>query len=50
MLSTRCSWRPAGQIRLDINRIVPLHEAAAAHQLIEEKQLCGKIILDPTLG
>ena len=40
----------AGQIRLDINRIIPLREAAAAHRLVEERQLCGKIILDPTLG
>jgi NADPH:quinone reductase len=40
----------AGQIRLHINRIVPLRGAAAAHRLVEEKQLCGKIILDPTLG
>ena len=23
---------------------------AAAHRLVEEDQLCGKIILDPTLG
>ncbi len=40
----------AGQIRLQINRIMPLREAAAAHRLVEEQQLCGKIILDPTLG
>jgi NADPH:quinone reductase len=40
----------ARQIRLHINRIMPLREAAAAHRLVEEKQLCGKIILDPTLG
>jgi NADPH2:quinone reductase len=40
----------AGQIRLHIDRIMPLREAAAAHRLVEEKQMCGKIILDPTLG
>ena len=40
----------AGQIRLRINRIMPLREAVAAHRLVEEKQLSGKIILDPTLG
>ncbi len=40
----------AGQIRLQIDRIMPLREAAAAHRLVEEKQTCGKIILDPTLG
>jgi NADPH:quinone reductase len=40
----------AGQIRLRINRIMPLREAAAAHRLVEERQLCGKVILDPSLG
>ena len=39
----------AGQIRLLINRVMPLREAAAAHRLVEENQLCGKVILDPTL-
>lgn len=40
----------AGQIRLLINRAMPLREAAAAHRLVAENQICGKIILDPTLG
>lgn len=40
----------AGQIRVGIDRVMPLREAAAAHRLMEEQQLCGKIVLDPTLG
>ncbi|HEV8718988.1 MAG TPA: zinc-binding dehydrogenase, partial [Candidatus Binatia bacterium] len=39
----------AGQLRLLINQIMPLREAAAAHRLVEESQTWGKIILDPTL-
>jgi len=40
----------AGQVRVLIDRVMPLREAAAAHRLVEENQTCGKIILDPTLG
>jgi NADPH:quinone reductase-like Zn-dependent oxidoreductase len=39
----------AGQIRVLIDRVMPLREAAAAHRLVEENQTLGKVILDPTL-
>ena len=38
-----------GKIRAVIDRVMPLHEAAGAHQILEQNQILGKIILDPTL-
>jgi len=40
----------AGKIRAQIERILPLSQAAAAHRLIESGEVSGKIVLDPTLG
>jgi len=40
----------AGQIHAIIDQVMPLHEAAAAHRLLEQSQILGKIILDPTLA
>lgn len=40
----------AGKIRAIIDRTMPLREAAAAHRIMEEKQILGKIILEPTAG
>lgn len=40
----------AGQIRVLIDRVMPLREAETAHRLVEENQTLGKIVLDPTLG
>jgi D-arabinose 1-dehydrogenase-like Zn-dependent alcohol dehydrogenase len=37
-----------GKIRAIIHRTMPLREAAEAHRIIEQNQLSGKIILDPT--
>ena len=37
-----------GRIRAIIDRIMPLREAAAAHRIVEKKQIPGKIILEPT--
>jgi NADPH2:quinone reductase len=37
----------AGKIRAIIDRTMPLGEAAAAHRIMEEKQIVGKIILEP---
>ncbi|MGH7767615.1 MAG: zinc-binding dehydrogenase [Candidatus Binatia bacterium] len=37
----------AGKIRAIIDRTMPLGEAAAAHRIMEEKQIVGKMILDP---
>ena len=46
-------WLAEGQLRANIDRVLPLNEAAAAHQLQEENTihgagtLAGKIILKP---
>jgi NADPH:quinone reductase len=32
-----------------IDRILPLDQAAEAHRLVEESQVLGKVVLDPTL-
>ncbi len=39
----------AGKIRAIIDRTMPLAEAAAAHRIMEEERILGKIILQPTL-
>jgi NADPH:quinone reductase-like Zn-dependent oxidoreductase len=38
-----------GQIRAIIKEVMPLAKAAAAHRLLEEETVIGKIILDPTM-
>src|ERR1043166_5912151 len=37
----------AGKIRAIIDRTMPLGEAAAAHRIMEEERILGKIILEP---
>lgn len=37
----------AGKIRAVIDRTMPLRDAAAAHRIMEEQQILGKIILEP---
>lgn len=37
-----------GRIRAIINRTMPLRDAAEAHRIVEQNQIAGKIILDPT--
>lgn len=39
-----------GKIRAIIHRIVPLRDAAEAHRIVEQNQIAGKIILDPTVN
>jgi len=39
----------AGALRVLIDRILPLRDAAAAHRLVETNAPLGKVILDPTL-
>jgi NADPH:quinone reductase len=40
----------AGIVTAAIDRILPLERAAEAHQLVEDGQILGKVILDPSLG
>jgi NADPH:quinone reductase len=37
----------AGQLRVSIDRILPLERAAEAHRLVESQSLSGKVILQP---
>jgi NADPH:quinone reductase-like Zn-dependent oxidoreductase len=37
-----------GEIRAIIDGIMPLRDAAEAHRIVEQNQIAGKIILDPT--
>jgi len=37
-----------GKVRAIINRTLPLRDAAEAHRIVENNQIAGKIILDPT--
>ena len=44
----RCAeWIDAGRLRLHLGRTFPLAEAAAAHRLIEEGHVQGKLVLLP---
>ena len=40
----------AGTFRVLIDRVLPLREVAEAHRLVAEREVLGKVILDPTLG
>jgi D-arabinose 1-dehydrogenase-like Zn-dependent alcohol dehydrogenase len=39
-----------GKIKAQIERVLPLSQAAEAHRLVETGEVQGKIVLDPTLG
>lgn len=39
-----------GKIKVLVERVMPLAEAAEAHRLVEASRATGKIILDPSLG
>ena len=39
-----------GKLKPQIERIMPLSQAAEAHRLVESGEVPGKIVLDPTLG
>ena len=39
-----------GELRVLIDRVMPLRNAAEAHRLVEKNEPVGKVILDPTLG
>jgi NADPH:quinone reductase len=40
----------AGKVKAQIERVLPLSQAAEAHRLVETGESVGKIVLDPTLG
>src|SRR5712671_798429 len=40
----------AGQVKAQIERVLPLSQAAQAHRLVESGESLGKIVLDPTRG
>ena len=47
-----CPWSLAttsGEVRVLIDQVMPLREAAAAHHLVATNLSVGKIVLDPTL-
>ena len=39
-----------GKIKIQIEKLLPLSQAAEAHRLTESGEVTGKIVLDPTLG
>jgi NADPH:quinone reductase-like Zn-dependent oxidoreductase len=39
-----------GKVIPQIERVLPLSQAAAAHRMVEKDESRGKIVLDPTLG
>jgi NADPH:quinone reductase len=41
------TWIEQGKLRIKIDRIFPLSEAAQAHSLIEQRQTNGKVLLIP---
>jgi len=44
----RCGeWMEQGRLRVHVNRTFPLSEAAAAHRLIGEGHVQGKLVLTP---
>jgi NADPH2:quinone reductase len=41
------AWLAAGQIRVTIDRVLPLAEAARAHEVLESRATAGKVLLVP---
>jgi len=39
-----------GRVRMLIDRILPLSQAAEAHRLVEANRVVGKVIIDPTMS
>ena len=38
-----------GKVKATVDRVMPLREAAAAHELVAGRETLGKVLLDPTL-
>jgi NADPH:quinone reductase len=41
------AWIESGDLELNIDRVLPLAEAAAAHRALESRQTKGKLLLVP---
>jgi NADPH2:quinone reductase len=41
------AWLSAGSLRLRIDRVLPLADAAAAHEALEARRTAGKVLLTP---
>ena len=41
------AWYEEGKLRVHVDRVFPLEDAAAAHRYIQERRNCGKVILKP---
>jgi len=50
MMRAYAAMLAAKKIVTQIERILPLSQAAEAHRLVESGAAQGKIVLDPTLG
>jgi NADPH:quinone reductase-like Zn-dependent oxidoreductase len=40
----------SGLLRPVVDRVLPLGQARVAHELVESRQVFGKIVLDPTMS
>lgn len=40
-------WLQAGEIKVHVDRVIPLKEAAQAHRMLAERQNIGKLLLQP---
>lgn len=41
------AWLLSGRLKLQIDRVLPLAQAAQAHRLLEERATMGKVLLEP---
>jgi len=41
------AYQQAGYLRVHVDRVFPLGEAAAAHRYIQERRNVGKVVLRP---
>jgi NADPH2:quinone reductase len=40
-------WHAEGRLRVHVDRVLPLAEAARAHRLLEGRETSGKLLLEP---
>jgi NADPH2:quinone reductase len=40
-------WTSEGSLKVHVDRIFPLREAAQAHRALESRQTVGKVLLQP---